>query len=131
MMSPRVVSSPATETIRWKDVIGLASQAPNLFCGSSQRFLDAVTSGLVTSGPVESGAAGATADSGCSAVESPASSAAAPRRLSRDQRAATGLPSRDSGPDRLGEGVTPVGITRELVERSPRRCEQDCVTGAR
>ena len=38
MVRPRVTSSAATETIRWNDVIGRPSQAPNFWRGSNLGF---------------------------------------------------------------------------------------------
>ena len=86
MIRPRMVSSVATEIIRWNDVIGRAGQAPKAG-GANFRVTGAVTTRLGRR-------VGADAVSGSTErhrVVAAASVDSASRRLSRDQTAPTVL----------------------------------------
>lgn len=105
MISPRVVSNPATDTIRWNDVIGRASHAPTLVRGTNLRRskfnFPTVATAATDSASVD------------------ASVASAPRRLSRDNTLPTLLPRR--GADRGRERIAAVAVAGELVERRTGR----------
>ena len=94
MISPRVVSNPATETIRWNEVIGRASQEPT--------WLNGANLGMANDRPVPATSVPATTSAASGVPVSPVSAVSlesAPRRRSRDSSVATPtVPRRERRP---------------------------------
>ena len=97
MISPRVVSNPATETIRWNEVIGRASQEPT--------WLNGANLGMANDRPVPATSVPATTSAASGVPVSPVSPVSAvslesaPRRRSRDNSVATPtVPRRERRP---------------------------------
>ena len=94
MISPRVVSNPATETIRWNEVIGRASQEPTWLNGANFGLAREGAASVTFLTATPSPASGIPV-SAVSAV----SLESAPRRRSRDSSVATPIvPRRERRP---------------------------------
>src|SRR6185312_705383 len=125
MIRPSVVNNEATAMIRWNDVIGRPSQAPNRLRGLSFSGFPGSLSAAALAGDVVSAAGSASPLSAGSPCGT--SLALLPRRNSRVSAIPARLPDRRAHGG--GECIAAVGVTGELVKRRTGRCQEHRVTG--